>query len=99
MPRKTREQKIIADLRRQLRLRQAVNEEVPQDKPTISVAKEVSLPKAAPVSIQPVATSGNYAFLGRDLTKLGILTAAAIILEVIASYLITSGALKPYGIS
>lgn len=98
MPRKTREQKIIADLRKQLQLREGVVPETRQAAPRISVAETVSLPES-PIPQVEIKKEANYSYLKKDLLKVGGLVGAAVILEFIISFLVASGVLKSWGIS
>lgn len=98
MPRKTREQKVIADLRRQLRLRDGVLKEAAPRQPVIADAPTVSLPDQKPAPREVKEPVGSI-HLKRDLIRVGSLVAVAVILEFIVSLAITSGALKPLGLS
>jgi|SRR5581483_12275785 len=98
MPRKTREQKIIADLRKQLRLRAAANPEVKTSDHEVSLSQPISLPEA-PVQPMIAKKEVNYGYLKRDMLKVGALVGVSLLIEVIVSYLVTSGSLKSWGIS
>jgi hypothetical protein len=99
MSRKTKQQKIIADLRKQLITDSAPT--TPPAKPvkdaTISLLNETSRPvlRTEPKLPKTVDTS----HLGQDLTRVGVLVAGAVVLELIFSFLVTHGYLTPWGIT
>lgn len=94
MPRKTREQKIITDLRRQLQsARPAPLKTVVKELPRI----ETSLPKLNTAAVPSVSI--DYSYLGRDLLKVGALVALLTALEIVISLFISSGGLKSFGLN
>jgi hypothetical protein len=99
MSRKTKQQKIIADLRRQIRERPTPPPTpAPVKAPTLEL-KEVSLP-SLPASPAPPKTVSNVnnSYLKRDLLKVGGLVGAAVLLEILTTYAISSGMLASWGI-
>lgn len=98
MTKRTREQKIIADLRKQISLRNGVLK--PEVTPVIKMqsAQKFSLPKVASEPIA-VAVVPSYSYLKKDLLRLSLVIAIAIGIEIIGTYLISQGLLKSWGIS
>lgn len=92
MARKTRQQKIIADLRRQI---QTQTPSTPA--PSMRVAGPTfSLPSTS----TPVATIKilDHTKLGLDLTKVGLLVGLAVVLELVITTAISHGYLVKWGI-
>jgi hypothetical protein len=98
MSRKTKQQKIIADLRRQL-----VSEPTPI-KQNLTKLKEatVSLPAEPSLVATPAKATiktVDTTHLKNDLIKVSSLVSAAVILEIIFSFFVTHGYLARWGIS
>jgi hypothetical protein len=100
MPRRTREQKIIADLRRQLSS-QSANQPIAQPTKEVEVAPKISIPDLVEVKKEVAApvVAETKSYLKSDLLKVGGLVAVAILVELLASFSINSGALKAFGIT
>lgn len=97
MTKRTREQKIIADLRKQIALRDGVLKPVTAPKIELTTTPKFSLPIPTPVVI-PQTEALSYNYLRRDLLRVGLVVAIAIGVEIIGAYLISSGSLKSWGI-
>lgn len=94
MPRKTKEQKIIADLRRQLQSTKPVAPRVASpEMPKI----ELSLPKVN--TALATSFSIDYSYLKKDLIKVGALVVILTALEIATSVFISSGGLKSFGLN
>lgn len=98
MTKRTREQKIIADLRKQLRLREGVLKTEDKPKVSLKTSPQFSLPYAPVISASP-PEAVNYSYLKKDLLKVGIVVTIALTLEIIGTYLISQGAFKSLGVS
>lgn len=98
MTKRTREQKIIADLRKQISLRDGVLK--PEVTPVIKMqsAPKFSLPKVTSEPT-PVVAVPSYSYLKSDLLRLTLVVAAAVGIEITGTYLISQGLLKSWGIS
>lgn len=98
MTKRTREQKIIADLRKQIALRDGVLK--PEAPPVVKMAsaQKFSLPKVT-TEPAPVVAAPSYSYLKKDLLRLSLVIAIAIGIEIIGTYLISQGLLKSWGIS
>jgi len=99
MSKRTKQQKIIADLRKQLRVTPPVTAQEPvkrQVEPTVSIPT-VSI--ASPKPVLAASRTLDTSYLPKDLIKVATLVSAAVVLEIITSLLITNGYLKIWGIS
>lgn len=98
MTKRTREQKIIADLRKQIALRDGVLK--PEVTPVVKMAsaQKFSLPKVT-TEPAPVVAAPSYSYLKRDLLRLTLVVAVALGIELIGTYLISQGLLKSLGMS
>jgi hypothetical protein len=103
MPKRTREEKIITELRRKLREQAPPQSkvQVSQAQPAISTISLPSEPERPnePAIVTPVRVSETRTFLKGDLVKLGLIALGTVGFEAIISYLILSGVLKPLGIT
>ena len=95
MPRRTREQKIIADLRRELRSKEAPQR--PSSTPT-HLEPTISLPSPQPTEVVQV-TEAAPSYLKGDLLRVGMVVTLAAALEFFISYLVSSGTFRSLGIS
>ena len=97
MSRKTKQQKIIADLRKQVQLQSLPIPAVTKIS-SDPIIKNVSLPqiKIKQYSVNSVL---DHSHLKMDLIKVGSLVTGAIVIELIAAYAITHGALSSIGIT
>lgn len=93
MPRRTREQKIIAQLRRELN---QASPKTPRPEPPVQVVPEISLPEKIKPSpkVEAAEPAQPTTFLKRDLLKFAALALAVTVFELVISYLILSGTLK-----
>jgi len=92
---KTKQQKIIADLRRQLQYEnQTTSSKKPSTEQAISnQAKTISLPKEFSYknpseNLQNKIASNNYPYLKHDLFKTGVLTGSIIIAQLILFFIL-----------
>lgn len=97
MPRRTREQKIIADLRRELQRNQPNRPAV--TKPSPKVETIISLPTAPAVTESVTTESPAPSYLRDDLLRVGVVVSVAAALELFVSYFVSSGMFKSLGIS
>lgn len=88
MPRKTRQEKILSQLRRLQREQTASQPKVEDSKPVVTTINlgSLDLPKAAPSPIK--SEPQNYSYVFSDLRKTLIFAAAAITFQVILSFII-----------
>lgn len=100
---KTRKQKVLADLHRKLQSLKdqtsAVLNEDEKNKPRESYKKipEVK-PATSTISSHPIATINNYPFLVKDISKTGMLTAIILIIQLILFFLLKNHIIKISGI-
>lgn len=99
MTKRTREQKIIADLRKQIALRDGVLKPEVAPRVEMSSAPKFSLPKVVTTEPSTAVTTPSYSYLKRDLLRLSLVVAVAIGIEIIGTYLVSQGLLKSWGIS
>lgn len=95
MPRRTREQKIIADLRRQLRSREAPKSVTPA---VSRLEPTVTLPEAPIIEVRTVPEPAP-SYLKGDLLRVGLVVTLAAALEFIFSYAVSVGTFRSLGIS
>jgi hypothetical protein len=93
MPRRTREQKIIAELRRKLKVQPI---KTPRQEPVVNAVPEISLPKEikSPPERSVAEPIETTAYLKKDLLRFAALALAVTAFELIVSYMILSGTLK-----
>lgn len=98
MTKRTREQKIIADLRKQIALRDGVLKPEVSSVVKMTSAQKFSLPQIT-TDPTPAVALPSYSYLTGDLLRLTLVVAAAFGIELIGMYLISQGFLKSWGIS
>lgn len=59
---------------------------------TASNQHETLAPSVAPLSSAPVA-AGQWAYVGRDITKIGVLVSACVLIEIGMLYLVNNSSL------
>jgi hypothetical protein len=100
---KTKEQKIIADLRRQLlkdNLSSQKVQETKQDTPQANSAKEITFKKDFVSDVAPKKNNiVNYSYLMHDLRKTAVLTSSIVALQIVLFFLLTHKILILPGLS
>lgn len=99
MPKRTREQKIIADLRRELERREGARPAPVKATEKIEPIKSEAAPIQIISSNPDEKSSFDSSYLKRDLIKVVALFGIVIAFEGFASYLVNTGALKGFGIT
>lgn len=89
-PRKTRQQKIIAELRRKLTVRQDLSIERDETPKSHEEKVRISLPLVSPSAIVQTARL-NYSYVFSDFKKAGFLTLFALAFEFVLYWLFERG--------
>lgn len=99
MAKKTRAQKKRADERKTHQPIVPYSEAAPTPLPTNNIEIRGLSLDTKKVKAEGRLATPTHPYLKKDLVKVGVLVVGAVILELSANYLVTSGALSRFGIS